>query len=306
MTNGAPQTPSYTRTDFDASDALARVTVVLVTYNSAHCLARQGMLLARCPHVIVVDNNSADAWREATARAMPQARTIGLERNVGFGAGNNVALAQIRTPFALLLNPDCEIASEAIETLVHVADTWPDAAVVAPQLLKGHGTPTLDINYRWPTDTWAPKGPGAEGPACVGFLCGAAMLWRISAFEGVGFFDPRFFLYYEDDDLCLRLFKARRSMLIAPEAEARHHARRSVRGGVGWRHEFERGYHHAQSKLTFMAKHRSLVAARHTRLKLLWITTLTLPLRLLLLHPRLLMRMAGRWQGVLTWKPPTA
>ncbi len=285
----------------ETSAALDRVTVVVVTFNSAHCLPELGRSLAGCPHVIVVDNGSDDSCATLTPQHLPQAQVLALPLNLGFGAANNRALEQVKTPFALLLNPDCEISPEVIAGLVANADAFPQAAIVAPQLTDAQGRP--DTNYRWPHLYWDSRGPAAEGTACVGFVCGAAMLFRLSAFEGVGFFDERFFLYYEDDDLCLRLFQAHRPLLLVPHLHAVHRSRGSVKGHHPLRSEYLRGYHHAQSKLIFTSKHQSSSKASRQRRKLLLTTLLGLPLRLLMISPRLSARMIGRLRGALNWKP---
>jgi GT2 family glycosyltransferase len=282
-------------------DALDVVTIVVVTYNSAHCLPSLGQMLKRCRHVVVVDNASHDDTAVQAAEHIPQAQILALPRNLGFGAANNRALAAVATPFALLLNPDCEIHPADMAALVEVAEQVPEAAIVAPQLSNEMGRP--ELNYRWPSVYWKSQGPEAEGLACVGFVCGACMLLRRSAFEGLGFFDEDFFLYYEDDDLCLRLFKARRPLVLAPTVRAVHRSRGSVRGSSPLSAEYLRGYHHAQSKLLFSAKHLSWHQASVQRRLLLISTTLVLPLRAIFFSPRLLARMCGRWRGLLDWAP---
>jgi len=279
---------------------LRGVTVIVVTYNSAHCLPSLGKLLALCPNIVVVDNGSDDGTASEVARHLPQARFMALGQNYGFGAANNKALHEVRTPFALLLNPDCEITVQGIALLVDVAEDYADAAIIAPQLVQPNGR--LETNYRWPHSLWTSRGIGATGPACVGFLCGAAMLFRMAAFKGIGFFDEDYFLYYEDDDLCLRLFNARRQLIVAPQVTAVHRSRGSVRGSRPLHSEYLRGYHHAQSKLIFTSKHESSVHAQAQRRRLLWTTVLLLPLRLLLSSPRLSARMVGRLRGVIAWR----
>lgn len=281
------------------SASLQRVSVVVVTFNSAHCVDPLARCLAACPHVWVVDNGSDDAGVARVRQQLPQARVLELGRNLGFGAANNRALREVTTPYALLLNPDCELEPHGLAALVAAADAEPDAAIVAPQLTDSQGRP--EVNYRWPLGYWSGRGPAAEGPACVGFVCGAAVLMRMSAFEPVGFFDERFFLYYEDDDLCLRLFRARQPMLLLPGVRAVHRSRGSVRGTHRWRSEYLRGYHHAQSKLSFTAKHGSVAHALGQRRWLVLTTLLALPVRLLLIAPRLTVRMFGRLRGAIDW-----
>ncbi|MDO9434643.1 glycosyltransferase family 2 protein [Hydrogenophaga sp.] len=284
----------------DPSDLLNQVTVILVTYHSAHCLDALDALLAHCPHVVISDNGSGDDTPALARARWPQATVLEHGRNLGFGAANNRAIAASRTPLAFLVNPDCEVTPDGLRELVRVANDMPEAAIVAPQLEGAPGKP--DVNYRWPSIAWKSRGPGAEGPACVGFVVGAAMLFRLSRFEGVGFFDERFFLYYEDDDLCLRLFQNHRPIVVWPTVAAVHRARGSVKGKAPWRSEYLRGYHHAQSKLIYTAKHRSHAQARRQRWSVLLGTTVALPLRAIAWSPRLLARMAGRWMGLVQWK----
>ncbi len=280
--------------------ALDQVTVIVVTFNSAHCLPALQTSLEKFEHIIVVDNGSDDGGAQMTPQYLPQAQVLALPNNLGFGAANNHALARVTTPFALLLNPDCEITSDSVLGLLATANTYPEAALIAPQLLQANGQ--ADINYRWPHLMWKSKGPGVqEGPACVGFVCGAAMLFRCAAFARCGYFDEQFFLYYEDDDLCLRLFQARLPMVIDPVHTALHKSRGSVRGKSPWRSEYLRGYHHAQSKLIFARKHQSTAIATAQRRQLLVETTLALVLRVLIPSPRLIARMVGRWRGLFDW-----
>lgn len=277
------------------------VTVVVVTYNSAHCLAALVPLLEHCPQVVVSDNGSRDGTVQLARQLFPHATVLAHGCNLGFGTANNLALAQVRTPFAFLLNPDCLVQPQALAHLLQEAQNHPQAAILAPQLLNPRGQP--DVNYRWPHLLWRPKGPQAEGPACVGFVCGAAMLFRMQAFATVGFFDEDFFLYYEDDDLCLRLFKQHIPIVVIPHIQATHLNRGSVKGKHPWRSEYLRGYHHAQSKLIFATKHLGLPKATRQRTRLLWSTAMALPLRVVAFSPKLIARMWGRFVGLLHWTP---
>jgi N-acetylglucosaminyl-diphospho-decaprenol L-rhamnosyltransferase len=288
----------------NALPSLSSVTIIVVTYNSAHCLAALHPLLQQAPHVVVSDNASGDGTAAQAQALWPHASVLGHDRTLGFGAANNRALARVSTPFALLLNPDCEFSPEQLAQLLAAADQFPEAAMLAPQLVDAKGHP--EVNYRWPNTLWASKGPGASGPVSVGFMCGAAMLLRMSVCQPTGFFDETFFLYYEDDDLCLRFFKAGLPMVVVPSVHAMHQSRGSVKGKTPWRSEYWRGFHHAQSKLIFSTKHDSPAAAELLRRQLIWQTALALPLRLVLFSPKLIARMWGRLMGVLiwTWKGP--
>lgn len=286
-------------TEEAVGQALERLTVVAVTHHSAHCVPAMAAALERFPHVVVVDNASTDDTLAQLAAHLPRAAVLPSGRNLGFGVANNMALDRVRTPYALLLNPDCQIDPASAAQLVETADAWPAAAIVAPQLRNGEGA--KELNYGWLRWLWAGRGPAAEGPLCVGHACAAAWLLRCTAeAEARWRFDPGFFLYYEDEDLCARVFRARQMVLIEPRAQAVHANRGSVRGRSPLRAEWGRGFHHSRSKIRFQAKHRGVQPALRTRRKALWLGALEVLLRLPLLNPRLLARSAGRWWGMWT------
>lgn len=257
--------------------------------------------LAGLPDVVVVDNASADDSAAQVARHLPRARWLPLGRNLGFGAANNAGAAGASAEFLLLLNPDCLPEPGALQALVDAADTWPDAAAVAPLLLGRRGEP--DHSYRWRSDRWASRGPGADGPACVGFASGACLLVRRQAFQRIGGFDAGFFLYYEDDDLCLRLQDQAGALLLAPQARVQHLSRASVAGPQRHRAEYLRGYHHIQSKFRFRAKHLGRSTTWPARLAYAGAAAAEVLLRLALLDPRRAWRSAGRVAGSLRYDP---
>lgn len=281
--------------------AADRVTVIVVSFNSGHCIAPLAEGLQDLPQVVVVDNASSDDTAAQVARHLPRARWLALGRNLGFGAANNRGLAEAGTEFVLLLNPDCVVEPGAIEALVAAADRFPEAAAVAPQLLDRQGRP--DVSYRWRSDRWASRGPGADGPACVGFASGACLLIRTAAMRRIGGFDETFFLYYEDDDLCIRLQQQCGALVFEPAARVRHVSRGSVGGRARLGAEYLRGYHHIQSKFLFQAKHLQRRVTTGRRWRYAAVAALEAALRLLLLDPRRAWRCAGRVAGAWQYRP---
>ena len=272
------------------------VTVVTVAYNSAHCLAALSAALKPLKNILIVDNASDDGLQTQLPLTLPHATLLRNDRNLGFGAANNRALAQVKTPYALLLNPDCLPTPEFFDGLLQAAVDFPDAAIIAPHLMRRNGTP--EVSYRWPATHWDARGPKADGPCCVGFVCGAVMLLNMDVMKRVGFFDETFFLYYEDEDLCQRVFLAGQQIVVVPNVEITHLSRGSVKGPNPLKSEFIRGYHHAQSKLVFERKYFGDAHATRLRWKTLLLALLTLVPRLLLPQPRYLARLFGRIVGL--------
>lgn len=233
-------------------DIVQQVTVVLVTYNSRRVLSEALTPLREGPPVIVVDNGSSDGTPELARSLLPQAKVIELGRNIGFGGANNAALEIVQTPFAFLLNPDCVVPPAAIAALVSAAQRYPDAAILAPRLYDEPGR--LGLCYR---SSFYHKQPrelrDPDGDLCSEFLTGAAMLLRMEVFRRIGFFDPWFFLYLEDDDLCLRVRAAGHSLVLVHDACGEHRVKQSSPASL--RLDFRRGYCATASKLYALNKH---------------------------------------------------
>lgn len=287
-------------THSETNTTVADVTVIVVTYNSAHCMAGLGQTLSALPHVVIVDNDSNDDTIAQVAIEMPNAQILRNDRNLGFGAANNRALEQTQTRYALLLNPDCLPTPDFLQNLLATADAYPEAAIIAPHLIRRGGD--VEVSYRWPVTHWTSNGPAADGPCCVGFVCGAVMLLNMEVMRDIGFFDETFFLYYEDEDLCQRVFMQNKEIIVAPNVAVTHLSRGSVKGAHPWRAEFGRGYHHAQSKLIFTGKHFGPEHVAALRWKTMGLAILTLLPRLLLPFPRYLSRLIGRICGLFTYK----
>lgn len=281
----------------EAARLLGLVTVVSVTFNSRHCLAAMATALAACPHVSLVDNASGDDSAALARSLMPRATVDVLNANRGYGVANNIALERASTRYALLLNPDCLADASQIAQLVAHAETDPAAVLWVPQLLDGAGH--AQVNYGMPRHWGRPRGGAAEGPLCVGYACAAVMLIHLQRMAPIGFFDPRFFLYYEDEDLCLRAFNAGAAIVVVPQVRVAHLSRGSVRGPRPWVAEYWRGWHHAQSKVRFAAKHHGVAAGSRLLRKSARNAWLHVGARLVFpVSPRLLARAWGRLRGL--------
>lgn len=206
-----------------AGSALPRVTVVIVSFNSSRVL---GDCLASLPEnveVCLVDNASQDNSIELARQVRPSIQVMANRENLGFARAVNLGARQSHTEFVLLLNPDTRMAAGTIDRLVASADAYPDAAIVAPVLYHPDGE--QQTSYRRNVFD-RERNPGKyiepEGDMCVEYFSGAVMLWRMSHLREIGLLDERFFFTYEDDDLCLRVRAAGRTLILTPRAKVTH------------------------------------------------------------------------------------
>lgn len=234
-----------------------RLTVIIVTYNSRHILPLTLPPLQHHPHVIVVDNASTDDSNSVTATLLPQALILHAGANLGFGRANNLGLARVTTDYALLLNPDSILAPDTLAELMSAAQRYPDAALLAPKLYDAPGV--LGECYR--RAFHEDRGGALLDPAgdlCTDFLTGAALLLNMAIMRKVGFFDPWFFLYFEDDDLCLRTRRAGHPLILVNSAHVEHRVRQSSTPSP--RLSFLRTYARTLSKFYIQRKHQGTPA----------------------------------------------
>lgn len=275
-----------------AHSPLEQVTVICVTYQSESIIDSLGVTLQAFPHVVIVDNGSSDATTARISQRIPHARLIARRDNIGFGAANNEAMARVRTPFALLLNPDSSIDPANLAILLDTLERHPDAAAVAPQSWRNDGKPQRSFRQAF-YKIHGKKGryEAAQATCCADWLHGSCLLLRTDTFKHVGGFDESFFLYYEDDDLCLRLQKAGHACLFEPRANARHVGASSSTDEA--RTRFLKSFHYARSRHIALDKY----VGRHAgNLYLAKILAAALPAALLyaiLLQPRYAIRWAA-------------
>lgn len=202
------------------------VTTILVTYNSAAviCDALDSLRTqSEISRIVVVDNASSDDTCALVTKRFPHVELICNTTNLGFGVANNLALETVTTPYALLVNPDAVLTANCTKHLLDAADTFPDAAILAPKLAGAHAE-TLESFKRnvFRREARRDRFTLPEDTCCAEFLSGAVWFMRMEAFRRIGFFDPEIFLFYEDDDLCMRTRKSGFSLIYVPSAMAEH------------------------------------------------------------------------------------
>ena len=223
------------------------LSVLIVTYNSKRLIGAlldqlQPQLAPLDAEVVVVDNASHDGTADELAVRYPWVRLVRSEHNLGFAAGNNLGAQHARGAMLLLLNPDALPEPGALEDGMRLMQQTPGVGMAGGRLLDTDGStqpsarmfPTLFQEFvvlsglaaRYPKSklwghfdrTWAD--PGAA--AVVDWVPGAFAFIRASTFASLKGFDERFFLYYEEVDLCRRLQAAGLQVHYWPQLRVQH------------------------------------------------------------------------------------
>ncbi len=206
------------------------VSIVIVNFNTKthlhNCLTSVKQHCPASTEVIVVDNNSQDGSVEMVKTRFPDVKLIASDVNLGFGMGNNVGVQHATHDFVMLLNSDAVLQMDTVSALLDYVIAHPEVSCVTPRvvlpetytiqpktfgflpsvktvLMQSTGLNQLfpkaklfsgvDGDYRWAREME------------VGWVSGVCMLMRRADYIAVDGFDPRFFMYCEDIDLCIKL-----------------------------------------------------------------------------------------------------
>lgn len=218
-----------------------------------------GLLGAVC--LYIVDNSPQDSRSAAVEamRAWPgSAGDIALlagHGNLGYGRANNLVLPKLASDAHLVMNPDVELAPDALREALKALAANPGVGMVAPEVrgedgelqylckrypsvwvlfLRGFAPAALRQRFRGSVERYEMRDLIGEGPLTgVPLASGCFMLVRTPLFVRLGGFDPRFFLYFEDYDLSVRLGRESHIAYL-PAARIVHHGGEASR--KGWRH----------------------------------------------------------------------
>jgi GT2 family glycosyltransferase len=237
-----------------------RGAIVIVNFNSGPALVRCLASIAEHASLattIVIDNASTDNSTALPALGAPGVELHVNNVNVGFGSGVNQGVRHTSADVVLILNPDCVLTAGAVERLEEELRRHPECAVVGPQIRNDDGSiqgsargdpsivtglfgRTTLLTRLFPRSALARRNVRTDVETvttgesfAVDWVSGACMLARRSAFANVGGFDERFFLYWEDADLCRRLRHAGHTIRYVPSSVVAHTQGVSSRGVPG-------------------------------------------------------------------------
>ena len=218
------------------------VGVVIVSFNAGELLLRAiGSALAQSrppDRVLVIENASTDGSAESVASTYPEVELLRLKENIGFAAANNIGIDMLDDcEFVALLNPDAFADPDWLESLLVAAEQHPEFASFASTIERADGSGQLDsagdvyhvYGTAWPGRRNAPAAATRAAGEVFG-PSGAAAFYRRDWLIRVGGFDERFFCYFEDVDLNLRLQVAGGRCLYVPEARVATSEARAASG----------------------------------------------------------------------------
>ena len=217
---------------------MSEVAVAVVSFQTREHLRACLASLEGEAEVWVVDNGSSDGSREMVREEFAWAHLVEADSNPGYGAAVNLVAARTSTPWIAASNADVVLEADALDALLRAGRADPRAGAVAPRLILPDGStehsvhpfPTLGVTAafafglaRLAGDRLCLEGQWDAGrPRRVPWAIGAFLLLRREAWDAVGGFDERQWLFAEDLDLGWRLARAGWAVRYEPDARVRH------------------------------------------------------------------------------------
>ena len=225
------------------------ITVVVTSFRSSEKIKSCLNAIDRQCRILLVENSNNLEHKKIIEREFNNVKCILAGENLGYGRANNIGLKEVKTKYALILNPDTELFPKTLEKFMEVAKQRPDFAIIGPNIFEDKKNYTYEEKY--PFDE-----PIGLDIKVVKTVKGFAMFLNLPEFKEVGFFDEKFFIYLEEIDLCTRLFKKNKKIYWSADIPIYHEGGQSHDSSVNEEMEFSRNWHWMWSTFYYNKKYK--------------------------------------------------
>jgi len=230
------------------------LTIVIVTFKSEKVIDNCIKSISDQIKIIVVDNSNDQNFKDSLEKKYENVECILSSSNLGMGSGNNLGLNNVKTDYALILNPDVILQENTISEIINESKKIESFAVLAP-LSEDQKNPNYKIKQN------DKKNINNLNPFKVKSVDGFAMLLnlkeinQIDDFRNKKYFDENFFMYLENDDFCKRLSQCNQNIYIIPKSKIKHLGAKAVSDEYAYEVELSRNWHWIWSKFYYNKKH---------------------------------------------------
>jgi len=221
------------------------ITIVIASFKSEKKISQCLKSIHSDYNVINVENSDDQIYKKKIENEFKNVRCILAGKNLGYGKANNIALKEVKTKYALILNPDAELNPKALGNFLALAQETPDFALIGPNVKEDKKKTNLRFEESENLLLLKAK-----------IVKGYAMFLNLSQFKEVGFFDENFFIYLEEIDLCRRLLKNNKKIFWCPNILINHQGGQSHDSSVNRQMELSRNWHWMWSTFYYNKKYK--------------------------------------------------
>ena len=228
------------------------LTFIIVTFKSEHIINECINSLPKNSKIIIIENSGDEKFKKKLEKEYPGIIIV-IQKNTGMGAANNKGIKMCKTDYAFVINPDVKFESSTIQKMIDFTAKRNDYSILAPisdnikhpnYLIKNIDLINNELDY-----------------LDVDSVDGFAMLINKKSFEDNLYFDENFFLFLENDDLCLRKKKEKKKIYVLKTAKINHLVGKSPSYLFKEEIEYSRNWHWMWSKFYFNQKHYGYINA---------------------------------------------
>ena len=214
------------------------LTIVIVSFKSGDILHRCIKSIDKKYPIIIVENSQNIKLKEELETKYSNVECIVPEKNLGYGAGNNLGIKNSKTKYVLTLNPDTILYENTISKLLEQANIIEDFALLGPKVVsETENLSNTELKIK-----------------AVNYIKGFAIFFNKEKFINVGFFDENYFLYFEEIDLCKKVIKSNNKIYLINDALIKHVGGKSHEDKYDFEMELSRNWHWMWSSFYYYKK----------------------------------------------------
>ena len=225
------------------------LTIVIVTLKSEKVIYKCINSINQDIPIIVVENSNDQKFKHDLESKYKNLKCILSGSNLGMGAGNNIGIKATTTDYVFILNPDATLEPNTLNELFLASKKITEFTILSP----------INVDLNFPNYKTKKIPEDGNAPFQVDYVDGFSMLINKNKFNNDIYFDENFFLYLENNDLCLRVNREGGSVFIVPSAKVYHSGAKTV--DIKYKHEveFSRNWHWNWSKFYYNKKNFSFL-----------------------------------------------
>ena len=221
------------------------LTIVINTFKSEDIIFSCLNTISSNFKVFVIENSNDIKIKKRIEQNYPNVECILTGENLGYAKGNNLGISKVTTKYALVLNPDAKLETDTLNNFFSFTNKIKEFAIVGPAKQDEFNEKDSSENSENVFETDSIKG--------------FAMFLNLEQFKNIGFFDPNFFIYLEEIDLCKRIKKYNKKIYLDKKIKIQHLGGKSHNSSINFEMELSRNWHWMWSTFYFNKKHSGYI-----------------------------------------------
>jgi N-acetylglucosaminyl-diphospho-decaprenol L-rhamnosyltransferase len=232
--------------------SLKDITIVITSFKSEKKIKNCLNSINRQCKIINVENSDDQNYQKKIEEEFSNVKCILSGENMGYGKGNNIGLKEVKSKYALILNPDAELFPDSIDSFLKMAKENSDFAMITPF--------TLEDKNDLKSFNLSEKSPSFDHGISLNIktiktVRGHAMFLNLDQFKDIGFFDENIFFFLEETDLAMRLFKNNKKIYFCAPIKIYHEGGKSHENIINHEMELSRNWHWMWSTFYYNKKY---------------------------------------------------